>query len=66
MECLAVVWAVLMIRPCLKESGFTIRTDHDALGSILNMADATGRLALRPLRISELELDVVYRAVVNH
>lgn len=30
-ECLAVVWAVLLLRPCPDGSQFTVRTDHEVL-----------------------------------
>lgn len=40
-ECLRVVWAVLLLRPYLEDSRFTIRADHDALKWILNLADAS-------------------------
>lgn len=45
---------------------FTIRTDHDALRWILNMADATGKLARWRLRLSKYEFDVVHRAGIKH
>lgn len=44
---------------------FPIRTDHDALRWLLNMTDVTGTLAQWRLRLSELELDVVHRAVIK-
>lgn len=65
-ECLAVVWEVLMLRPYLEGSRFTIRTHHDALQWILNMADATDKSARWRLRLSELEFDIVHRAGVTH
>ena len=65
-ECLAVVWAVLLLRPYLEGTRYTIRTDHDALRWILNMADATGKLARWRLRLAEYEFDVVHRAGVKH
>lgn len=44
-ECLAVIWAVLLIRPYLEGSQLTIRTDHDPLNWIFNLVDATSKLA---------------------
>lgn len=65
-ECLAIVWAVLLICPYLEGTKFTIRTDHDSLRSILNIIDATGRLARWELRLSEFEYDAVHRAGIKN
>jgi hypothetical protein len=44
-ECLAIVWAILHLRPYLKQQKFTIRTDHHSLRWVLDLSDAQGRLA---------------------
>ena len=59
-ECLAVVWAVLILRPYLEGTEFTIRTDHDSLKLLLNLSDATGRLQRWRLRLQQFEY------VINH
>lgn len=41
-RCLAVRWAVLLLRPYLEECRFTVCTDHDALKWNLNLTDSTG------------------------
>jgi RNase H-like domain found in reverse transcriptase len=43
--CLAIVWAVLQLRPYLEGKHFVIRTDYNSLRWVLNLADAQGRLA---------------------
>ena len=63
-ECLAIVWAVLMLRPYLEGSKFTLRTDHDSLRWIMNLSDASGRLQRWRLRLSEYEYDVVHRCLL--
>ena len=55
-ECLAVVWAVQLLRPCLEGTKFTIRTDHKALKWILDMKDSTGRLARWRLKLYNFDL----------
>jgi RNase H-like domain found in reverse transcriptase len=44
-ECLAIVWAVLQLRPYLEGKHFFIRTDHHSLLWVLNLADAQRRLS---------------------
>ena len=39
-ECLAVVWSILTLRPYLYENTFDLRTDHEALRWVLNLAEA--------------------------
>ena len=44
-ECLAIVWAVLQLRPYLEGKRFVIRTNDHAIRWVLSLADAQGRLA---------------------
>jgi len=46
-ECLAVVWASLLLRPYVEGTRFTVPTDHKALKWMLHMDSAHGRLARR-------------------
>jgi RNase H-like domain found in reverse transcriptase len=43
-ECLAIVWAVLHLRPYLEGKRFVIRTDQHSLRLVLNLVGAQGRL----------------------
>lgn len=65
-KCLVVVWSVFLLRPSLKQTSFTIRTDHDALKCNLIPTDFTGRITRWRLRLSEPDFDVVHRAGVDH
>lgn len=65
LEYLALILEVLMVRPYLEGTRFTIRTDDYGLQWILNMSDATGKLARWRLRFSELEFDAVGRTIIN-
>lgn len=65
-ECLAVVWAMLHLRPYLQGNTFVLRTDHAALRWILNMADATGKLARWRLRLLEYDYEIQHRPGVKH
>ena len=65
-ECLAIVWAILLLRPYLEGQRFTVRTDHDSLRWVLNLADAKGRLARWRLRLSEYDFVVEHRAGIKH
>ena len=64
-ECLAIVWSVLLLRPYLEGAPFVIRTDHDSLRWLLNIADVSGRLARWRLRLSEFDFEVVHRPGSN-
>ena len=65
-ECLAVVWSVLLLRPYLVGTRFTVRTDHSPLKWLLNLKDSTGRLARWRLRLSPFDYDVVHKAGLKH
>lgn len=65
-ECLAVVWAVLLLRPWLEEWPLTVCTDYDALEWNLNLTNSTGKLTRLHLRIFQLEFDVVHCMAIKH
>jgi RNase H-like domain found in reverse transcriptase len=57
-ECLAIVWAILHLRPYLEGQNFIIRTDHHSLRWVLNLSDAQGRLARWRIRLLEFDNEV--------
>jgi RNase H-like domain found in reverse transcriptase len=65
-ECLAIVWAILTLRPFLEGQRFLIRTDHHSLRWVLNLADAQGRLARWHLRLLEFDFEVEYSPGKEH
>jgi len=65
-ECLAVVWASLLLRPYIEGARFTVRTDHAALNWMLHMDGAHGRLARWRLRLAELDYVVQTRPGASH
>ena len=65
-ECLAIVWAILQLRPYLEGEKFLIRTDHHSLRWVLNLADAQGRLARWRLRLLEFDFEVAYYPGKDH
>lgn len=52
-KCLAVLWSILALRPYLYSATFNLRTDHEALRWVLNLADSCGRFACWRLRLAE-------------
>jgi transposase InsO family protein len=65
-ECLAIVWAILTLRPYLEGQRFLVRTDHHSLRWVLNLADAQGRLARWRLRLLEFDFEVEYAPGKEH
>lgn len=59
-ERLAVVRAVKLLCSYPERTRFTIWTDHKALQWILTMAEATGKLLLSVLRLSEFHFCIVH------
>lgn len=65
-ECPAVVWGILLVRPYLENSWFTVRTDHEALKRLMMMSGAYEKRARWRLRLWEFEFDIVHRAGIKH
>ena len=65
-ECLAVVWACLLLRPYIELQRFTVITDHEALKWLLTYKESTGRLARWRLRLLEYDFDIQYRKGIKH
>lgn len=59
-ECLAVVQAVLLLRPYLERSHFGIRTDQQALRWTLDLKESNGRRAWWKLRLMEFDFEIVH------
>lgn len=60
-ECLAVIWAVQLLRPYLERTHFQLYTDHQALRWMFNMADGSSRLARWRLRLLEFDYEIQYK-----
>lgn len=60
-ECLALVWAVITLRPYLIYEHFTVQTDHAALGWLLSVTDPSGRLIRWRLRLAEFSFEILYK-----
>jgi RNase H-like domain found in reverse transcriptase len=65
-ECLAIVWAILHLRPYLEGQKIFIRTDHHSLLWVLNLSDAQDRLARWRLRLLEFDYEVQYHPGALH
>lgn len=55
-----------MLRPYIKETQFTVRTDHNTPKWIPNLADVSSQLSRRRIRLSESDFDNVHRAGTKH
>jgi len=65
-ECLAVVWASLLLRLYVEGTRFTVRTDNAVLKWMLHMHGAHGRLARWRLRLAEFDYVVQTRRGASH
>lgn len=65
-ECLAVVWAILLLRPYLEGIAFTVRSDQVALKWLLSFKDPSGRLARWRLRLAEFDFTIQYRPGIKN
>lgn len=65
-EFLAVQRSLLLLRRYLKGATILIHTDDDSLCCLLNMADATHKLARWRLRLEEMDVEVVHRVGIKH
>lgn len=57
-ECLAAVWAVLLLLQYLHGSQFTDRTDYNAPKRLLKRSDASGKWAQRHIQLLEFKYDI--------
>lgn len=57
-KCLGVVCAVLLLRTYKEAKKFTVSTDYQALGWLLDIKDLTGRLARWQLRLMKYDFKV--------
>ena len=62
LEGLGVVWAVKHFRPYIYGHPCEIYTDHEALKSILNTPQPSGKLARWGMAIQELDLKILHRS----
>lgn len=65
-ECLAIVLSTLLVRPCLKTNGISIRKNHESFYWILNLSDTSGSLAWWWQCLLEIGFGILYRAIVEH
>ena len=65
-ECLAVVWAVLFLRPYLERVHFVIRSGQVALRWLLDLKNPSGRLERWGLRLEEFNFEILYRLGIKN
>jgi len=65
-DCLAVVWASLLLRLDVEGTRFKVRTDHAALKWMLHMDGAHGRLTRWRLRLAQFDYVVQTRLGASH
>jgi len=59
-ECLALIEGIKKLQPYLHNRTFTVYTDHSSLRWLMNVKDATGRLARWSLLLQHYDFDTVY------
>lgn len=62
MECLALIWVVLILRTYVEGNRFIIRAEHHALKCILDRKEGAGHLARWRLRHIKLDFEVFHEA----
>ena len=65
LSCLGVVWAVKNFRPYRYGHYCTVYTDHEALKSLLNTPQPSGKLARWGMALQELDFTIVHRSGSN-
>ena len=60
-ECLAVVWAVQILRPYLQGVPFVVHSDHAALRWLMEIAEPSGRLMRWRLRLGDFDFRIEYK-----
>lgn len=65
-KCLAVIWALFLLRPYLQGTRLVVRTDRTALKWMLHMDGAHGRLARWRVRLAEFNYTVESRPGQHH
>ena len=65
-ECLAVVWAMQLLRPYLERNHFQVFTDHQPLRWLLSISDANGRLARWRLLLQEFDFTIAYKKGIKN
>lgn len=65
-EFLAIVWNVLLLRPCLQHDKFLVRTDHLALRWVFHVTKFTGQLARWVIHMVEYYFKVMQHPNIVH
>lgn len=65
MECMAVVWDVLVHRPIVESSRFIFRADKQTLQWALGFKETSGSLARLELRLKEFECEIHHTAEIK-